>query len=86
MMLVLFILYARRLLVSTGEVVIEINGDPEKTITCSAGGKLLNTLADAGIFLFFRVRWWWHLRPVSLRCDGRRWIDAVYGGGTLYPR
>lgn len=51
MMLVLVILYARRLLVSTGEVIIEINGDPEKTITCSAGGKLLNTLADAGIFL-----------------------------------
>jgi Na+-transporting NADH:ubiquinone oxidoreductase subunit F len=39
------------MLVSTGEVTIEINGDPEKTITCSAGGKLLNTLSDAGIFL-----------------------------------
>ncbi|MBT7795830.1 MAG: NADH:ubiquinone reductase (Na(+)-transporting) subunit F, partial [Gammaproteobacteria bacterium] len=36
MMLVFVILYARRLLVSTGEVTIEINGDPEKTITCSA--------------------------------------------------
>jgi Na+-transporting NADH:ubiquinone oxidoreductase subunit F len=51
MLLVFVILYARKLLVSTGEVTIEINGDPEKTITCSAGGKLLNTLADAGIFL-----------------------------------
>jgi len=51
MMLVFVILYARKLLVSTGEVHIEINGDPEKTITCSAGGKLLNTLADSGIFL-----------------------------------
>ena len=51
MMLVFVILYARRLLVSTGQVTIEINGDPEKTITCSAGGKLLNTLSDAGIFL-----------------------------------
>ena len=51
MMLVFVILYARRLLVSTGEVSIEINGDPEKTIICSAGGKLLNTLADSGIFL-----------------------------------
>ena len=51
MMLVFVILYARRLLVSTGEVTIEINGDPGKTITCSAGGKLLNTLADSGIFL-----------------------------------
>ncbi len=51
MLLVFVILYARKLLVSTGEVHIEINGDPEKTITCSAGGKLLNTLADSGIFL-----------------------------------
>ena len=51
MMLVFIILYARRLLVSTGDVTIEINGDPEKTIISNAGGKLLNTLADAGIFL-----------------------------------
>lgn len=51
MMLVFVILYARKLLVSTGEVHIEINGDPDKTITCAAGGKLLNTLADSGIFL-----------------------------------
>ena len=51
MALVLVILYARRLLVSTGEVAIEINGDPDKTITCAAGGKLLGSLAEAGIFL-----------------------------------
>ncbi len=51
MALVFVILYARKLLVSTGEVTIEINGDPEKSITTQAGGKLLNTLADAGIFL-----------------------------------
>ena len=51
MMLVFVIVYARRILVSTGEVTIEINGDPEKTITCSAGGKLLNTLSDAGLSL-----------------------------------
>lgn len=51
MMLVFIILYARKLLVSTGEVHIQINGDPDKTITCAAGGKLLNTLADSGIFL-----------------------------------
>ena len=51
MMLVVVILFARNFLVSTGEVTIEINGDPDKTITCSAGGKLLNTLSDAGIFL-----------------------------------
>ena len=51
MMLVFVILAARRLLVATGEVTIEVNGDPERTIHCQAGGKLLNTLADHGIFL-----------------------------------
>ena len=51
MMLVFLILFARRSLVSSGEVSIEINGDPEKTIVCASGGKLLNTLADSGIFL-----------------------------------
>ena len=47
MALVFVILYARKMLVSTGEVTIEINGDPEKTIVTQAGGKLLNTLADS---------------------------------------
>jgi Na+-transporting NADH:ubiquinone oxidoreductase subunit F len=51
MVLVFVILYARKQMVSTGEVTIEINGDPEKTISAPAGGKLLNTLAEAGIFL-----------------------------------
>ena len=51
MLLVFVILYARRQLVSTGEVTIEINGDPDKTLRAPAGSKLLNTLADAGIFL-----------------------------------
>jgi Na+-transporting NADH:ubiquinone oxidoreductase subunit F len=51
MVLVFVILYARKQMVSTGEITIEINGDPEKTISAPAGGKLLNTLADAGIFL-----------------------------------
>ena len=51
MLLVGVILFARKQLVSTGEVHIEINGDPDKTLTTNAGGKLLNTLADAGIFL-----------------------------------
>tara|TARA_R110002072_G_scaffold1598_6_gene13626 strand:- start:59373 stop:60596 length:1224 start_codon:yes stop_codon:yes gene_type:complete len=51
MMLVFIILFARKQLVSTGDVTIEINGDPERSIRTSAGGKLLNTLADSGIFL-----------------------------------
>lgn len=51
MLLVIVILFARSRLVSSGDVRIEINGDPEKSITVPAGGKLLNTLADEGIFL-----------------------------------
>ena len=51
MLLVSLILVARARLVSSGDVQIEINGDPERTLTVPAGGKLLNTLADAGIFL-----------------------------------
>lgn len=49
--LVAIILTARSRLVSSGDVTIEINGDPESTITTQAGGKLLQTLAGQGIFL-----------------------------------
>ena len=51
MALVTIILLARKQLVSTGAVNIVINEDPDRTLTASSGGKLLNTLADAGIFL-----------------------------------
>jgi Na+-transporting NADH:ubiquinone oxidoreductase subunit F len=47
--LVLVILFARSKMVSTGDVSIEING--EKTITVPAGGKLLQTLSEGGLFL-----------------------------------
>ncbi|MCK5894579.1 MAG: NADH:ubiquinone reductase (Na(+)-transporting) subunit F [Endozoicomonadaceae bacterium] len=49
--LVVIILAARSKLVSAGDVTIEINDDPTKTITTVAGGKLLQTLADQGVFL-----------------------------------
>jgi len=49
--MVAVILAARSKLVSSGNVTIEINGDPEKTITVPAGGKLLNALSDQGVFL-----------------------------------
>lgn len=49
--LVVLILIARKFLVSSGDVTIEINGDPERSITVPAGGKLLQTLAGKGIFL-----------------------------------
>ncbi|MBU3070366.1 NADH:ubiquinone reductase (Na(+)-transporting) subunit F [Aestuariicella sp. G3-2] len=47
--LVVIILSARAKLVSSGDVNIEING--EKTLTVPAGGKLLQTLAEGGLFL-----------------------------------
>jgi len=49
LLLVALILYARLHLVSTGDVHILING--EKTITVPAGGKLLQTLSGAQLFL-----------------------------------
>ena len=49
--LVLVILAARSRLVSTGDVTIGINEDPEKAVTTAAGGKLLNTLSSSGVFL-----------------------------------
>ena len=50
-MMIFVILFARTRLVSTGNVTVEINGDPEKTITVPAGGKLLQTLAEQDLFL-----------------------------------
>ena len=49
--LVLVILFAKSKLVSTGDITISINGDPEKSVITAAGGKLLGALADQGIFI-----------------------------------
>ncbi|MGL6227297.1 MAG: NADH:ubiquinone reductase (Na(+)-transporting) subunit F [Thermoguttaceae bacterium] len=51
LVLVLVILWAQKILVSSGDVKIEINGDTEKALTVSAGGKLLGVLANQGIFI-----------------------------------
>lgn len=77
MLLVGVILFARSRLVSSGDVHIEINGDPEKSITVPAGGKLLNTLADAGIYL-------------SSACGGggtcaQCKCQVTDGGGSMLP-
>lgn len=77
MLLVGVILLARSRLVSSGDVHIEINGDPEKSITVPAGGKLLNTLADAGIYL-------------SSACGGggtcaQCKCQVIDGGGSMLP-
>jgi Na+-transporting NADH:ubiquinone oxidoreductase, subunit NqrF len=49
--LVAVILAARSKLVSSGNVTITINDDPDSSIKVPAGSKLMNTLADAGIYL-----------------------------------
>ncbi len=77
MLLVAVILIARSKLVTSGDVRIEINDDAEKSITVPAGGKLLNTLADAGIFL-------------SSACGGggtcaQCKCQVIDGGGSMLP-
>jgi len=49
--LVAVILGARSRLVSSGDITIEVNGDPEHSFESQAGGKLLGKLAEQGIFL-----------------------------------
>lgn len=75
--LVLVILFARKQLVSTGDVVIDINKDADKAITVPAGSKLLNALSDSGIFL-------------SSACGGggtcgQCVCKVLEGGGSILP-
>ena len=75
--LVALILMARSRLVSTGDVHLDINDDPEKGVDVPAGGKLLNTLADKGIF-------------VSSACGGggtcaQCKVIVKEGGGDILP-
>ena len=75
--LVAVILSARAKLVSSGEVTIEINGDPEKSIKAAAGDKLLQTLANNGVFL-------------SSACGGggtcaQCKCQVFEGGGSMLP-
>lgn len=51
LLLVGIILVARSKLVTIGNVKIEINDNPEHTITVPVGGKLLNVLAEQKIFI-----------------------------------
>ena len=75
--LVVLILMARSRLVSTGNVHIDINDDPEKGVDVPSGGKLLTTLADKGIF-------------VSSACGGggtcaQCKVIVHEGGGDILP-
>ena len=86
MALVAVILLARKQLVSTGAVSIVINDDPDRSLSASSGGKLLNTLADAGIIFILSVWRWGYLRAVSMS-GGRGWrLDVVDRSRSFYPR
>ncbi|WP_019000338.1 NADH:ubiquinone reductase (Na(+)-transporting) subunit F [Succinimonas amylolytica] len=51
MILVVFILIAKRIMVNSGDVTIGINNDADKAIQVPAGDKLLTSLASQGIFV-----------------------------------
>ena len=75
--LVGLILVARSRLVASGDVNILVNDDPDKLIVTSAGGKLLNVLADNKIF-------------VSSACGGggtcaQCKVHVFDGGGDILP-
>lgn len=75
--LVFIILFAKSKLVSSGEITIDINEDPDKAITTHAGDKLLGALGGAGIF-------------VSSACGGggscgQCRVHVKEGGGDILP-
>lgn len=75
--MVFLILAARAKLVNTGNVMVKINHDPEKTVEVAGGGKLLNALADKKIF-------------VSSACGGggtcgQCKVQVFSGGGDILP-
>lgn len=77
MSLVIIILIARSRLVSSGNVTININDDPNNSVSTAAGGKLLQTLASEGIFL-------------SSACGGggtcgQCRCKVLDGGGSILP-
>jgi len=77
LLLVLVILFARSKLVVSGDVNIEVNDDPDKTLVASAGSKLLSTLSSKGIFL-------------SSACGGggtcgQCRVQVYEGGGDILP-
>ena len=75
--LVAFVMFARSRLIPSGNVNIEINGDPNKTITVPTGDKLLSTLASQNIYL-------------ASACGGGGTCSeckcqVVDGGGSILP-
>jgi Na+-transporting NADH:ubiquinone oxidoreductase subunit F len=77
LLLVLVIIGARRQLVSSGDVSIEINGDTSNALVTASGNKLLQTLAENKIFL-------------SSACGGggtcsQCKCQVLEGGGSILP-
>ena len=77
LLLVLVIIGARRQLVSSGDVSIEINGDSANALVTASGNKLLQTLAENKIFL-------------SSACGGggtcsQCKCQVLEGGGSILP-
>jgi len=75
--LVVVLMAARSKLVSTGEVQIVVNDDPEKAIVTTAGGTLLGTLSENKIF-------------IPSACGGKGScgvckVEVLDGGGALLP-
>ncbi|MBY5921425.1 NADH:ubiquinone reductase (Na(+)-transporting) subunit F [Ferrimonas balearica] len=75
--LVLVILFAKSKLVASGDVRIDINGDPEKGIVTNPGDKLLGSLANNGVF-------------ISSACGGggscgQCRVKVKSGGGDILP-
>jgi len=77
LLLVAVLMTARARLVQSGEVLILINDDPEKSIRTTAGRTLLSTLSDQKIF-------------IPSACGGKGScgvckVEVRDGGGTLLP-
>lgn len=75
--LVVILMFAKSKLVSSGEVNIEVNGDPEKTLHVQAGSSLLNTLANEQIY-------------IPSACGGKGTcgvckVKVLEGGGAMLP-
>ncbi|MEQ4922951.1 NADH:ubiquinone reductase (Na(+)-transporting) subunit F [Proteus hauseri] len=77
LVLTALILFAKSKLVNTGDIEVEVNGDPEKSFHAPAGDKLLNVLSNEGIF-------------ISSACGGggscgQCRVKVLDGGGDILP-
>lgn len=77
LVLTALILFAKSKLVNTGDISVEVNGDPDKSFNAPAGDKLLNVLSNEGIF-------------ISSACGGggscgQCRVKVLEGGGDILP-